>query len=115
VKLSVGEKQRISIARALIKDPAILVLDEATSSVDTPTERVIQQALGRAALGRTTILIAHRLSTTTMARRIIVLEEGAIAEHGLHAELIERDGIFAKLWQMQMPDSWLGNENSETE
>ena len=115
VKLSVGEKQRISIARALIKDPAILVLDEATSSVDTPTERVIQEALGRAAVGRTTILIAHRLSTTTMADRIIVLEGGAIAEHGPHAELIEGDGIFAKLWQMQMPDSWLGNEEPGAE
>ena len=108
VKLSVGQKQRISIARALIKEPAILVLDEATSSVDTPTERVIQDALERAARGRTTILIAHRLSTTTMADRIIVLDQGAIAEQGPHADLIERNGAFAKLWQMQMqaPETW---------
>jgi len=111
VKLSVGEKQRISIARALLKNPAILVLDEATSAVDTPTERVIQQALERAARGRTTILIAHRLSTTTMADRIIVLNEGVVAEDGSHAELIQRDGMFAKLWEMQahLPEPWPPN------
>jgi len=115
VKLSVGEKQRISIARALITNPAILVLDEATSSVDTPTERVIQEALDRAARGRTTLLIAHRLSTTTIADRVIVLEGGAIAEHGSHAELMERDGMFAKLWRMQMPDSWVNDQDSDLE
>ncbi len=115
VKLSVGEKQRISIARALIKNPAILVLDEATSSVDTPTERLIQEALERAARGRTTILIAHRLSTTAMAHRVVVLKDGAIAEQGRHAELLERDGIFAKLWQMQayLPEPWSGDGTLE--
>jgi len=108
VKLSVGEKQRISIARALIKNPAILVLDEATSSVDTITERMIQDALERAARGRTTILIAHRLSTTTMADRVVVLKDGAVAEEGKHAELIEQNGLFAELWQMQsqLPATW---------
>ena len=106
VKLSVGEKQRISIARALIKDPAILILDEATSSVDTPTERVIQEALERAARGRTTIIIAHRLSTTTMADRIVVLQGGAIIEEGSRTQLLEQNGIFAELWQMQSPDGW---------
>jgi ABC-type multidrug transport system fused ATPase/permease subunit len=102
VKLSVGQKQRISIARALVENPGILVLDEATSSVDTPTERAIQEALERASRDRTTILIAHRLSTTAMADRIVVLQEGAVVEHGRHAELLEQKGVFAGLWEMQM-------------
>jgi len=106
VKLSVGEKQRISIARALLKDPAVLILDEATSSVDTPTERSIQQALERAARGRTTIIIAHRLSTTKMADRIVVLAEGAIAEQGPRTQLMQQNGLFAQLWQMQSLDWW---------
>ena len=106
VKLSVGQKQRISIARALLKDPAVLVLDEATSSVDTPTERSIQQALERAARGRTTIIIAHRLSTTKMADRIVVLADGGIAEEGPRTQLMQQNGLFAQLWQMQSLDWW---------
>ena len=101
VRLSVGQKQRIAIARALLKDPPILILDEATSSVDTPTERVIQDALEKAAVGRTTILIAHRLSTTSFADRVAVLEGGRIAELGAPAELLQRDSIYAGLCRAQ--------------
>jgi len=101
VKLSVGQKQRISIARALLKDPPILILDEATSSVDTVTERAIQDALAEAARGRTTILIAHRLSTTDIAGRIVVLDDGRIVEQGNQQELIALGGRFAALWEMQ--------------
>ncbi len=101
IKLSVGQKQRVSIARALLKDPAILILDEATSSVDTITERAIQEALAVAARGRTTILIAHRLSTTDIADRIVVLEDGRLVEEGTQQELLEQEGRFAELYHMQ--------------
>jgi len=109
VKLSVGQKQRISIARALLKDPAILILDEATSSVDTITEKAIQGALATAARGRTTILIAHRLSTTDIADRIVVLEGGRLVEEGTQEELLARGGSFAKLWEMQSLGIWTEN------
>jgi ABC-type multidrug transport system fused ATPase/permease subunit len=97
VKLSVGEKQRIAIARMLLKDPPVLILDEATASVDTETERQIQQALERLMQRRTCFVIAHRLSTVQNADQILVLDRGAIVERGRHAELIALNGIYTKL------------------
>ena len=101
VKLSVGEKQRVSIARALLSDAPILILDEATASVDTATERLIQEALERLMKNRTSFVIAHRLSTIRKADQIIVLKEGAIVEQGTHEELVETEGLYAKLARIQ--------------
>ena len=100
-RLSVGEKQRVSIARALLKDPKILILDEATSSVDTATESLIQQALERVMENRTSIVIAHRLSTLRNVDRIVVIDNGRIVEEGPHEELIQRGGLYSYLWKMQ--------------
>ena len=101
VKLSVGEKQRVSIARALLSNAPILILDEATASVDTATERLIQEALERLMKNRTSFVIAHRLSTIRKADQILVLKEGAIVEQGTHEKLIEADGLYAKLARIQ--------------
>ena len=101
MRLSVGEKQRISIARALLKDSPILILDEATASVDTATERLIQQALERLMSGRTSFVIAHRLSTIRNADQILVLKNGGIIERGTHDKLIGQEGLYARLARIQ--------------
>lgn len=100
-KLSGGQRQRLSIARAVLKDPPVLILDEATSSVDNETEAAIQRSMERIIVGRTTIVIAHRLSTVRNADRIFVLERGVLREHGRHEELVAAEGIYASLWQVQ--------------
>ena len=100
-KLSGGQRQRLSIARAVLKNPEFLILDEATSALDTESEQLVQQALTRMLKGRTSVVIAHRLSTIHHADKIIVIDEGRIAEQGTHDELIARGGIYAKLIEMQ--------------
>jgi len=100
-RLSGGQKQRLAIARALIRDPRVLVLDEATSALDTRSEALVQQALARLTHGRTTFVVAHRLTTVQGADRIIVLDDGAIAETGSHEELIRRPGSYARLHGVQ--------------
>jgi ATP-binding cassette subfamily B protein/subfamily B ATP-binding cassette protein MsbA len=101
VNLSVGQRQIVSFARALLADPRILILDEATSSVDTTTEKIIQQALDRLMEGRTSFVIAHRLSTIVNADQIVVLDNGRIVEQGTHAELLTKKGRYYNLYTMQ--------------
>lgn len=109
VKLSGGQRQRIAIARAIVTDAPILVLDEATSALDSESEKLIQDALGNLMRGRTSIVIAHRLSTVASLDRIVVIAEGEIVEDGTHAELVEAGGAYAHLWNRQS-GSFLGNE-----
>jgi ATP-binding cassette subfamily B protein len=101
LKLSGGEKQRVAIARTILKDPRILILDEATSALDTRTEQDIQAALGAVSRHRTTLVIAHRLSTVVDADEIIVLDDGRVAERGSHVDLLARGGLYARMWTMQ--------------
>jgi ATP-binding cassette subfamily B protein len=100
-KLSGGERQRLAIARVLLKDPPILLLDEATSALDSVSERNVQEALERAMRGRTTIAVAHRLSTVASANQILVLDHGRIVERGQHAELRRAGGLYGELAEMQ--------------
>jgi ATP-binding cassette subfamily B protein len=101
LKLSGGEKQRVAIARTILKDPPILVFDEATSALDTRTEKEIQASLDEVARGRTTLVIAHRLSTVVDAEEIVVLDDGCVVERGRHADLLARDGVYADMWRRQ--------------
>ncbi len=104
IKLSGGQRQRVAIARAVLKDPAILILDEATSSLDTESERLIEDALGKLLVGRTTLIIAHRLSTVRRADRLVVMDRGRIVEEGTHSELLGLGGLYARLYQRQFRD-----------
>ena len=105
VKLSGGQKQRLSIARVFLKDPAILILDEATSALDNTTEVLIQQALDELCKGRTTLVVAHRLSTIRNADEIAVVMDGRIAERGTHEELMEADGTYKNLYSLQFREN----------
>jgi len=104
LKLSGGEKQRVAIARTLLKDPPILILDEATSALDSRTEAAIQDTIRTIERGRTSIVIAHRLSTVVDADQIVVLDGGRVAERGTHAELLRRDGLYADMWTRQQSE-----------
>jgi ATP-binding cassette subfamily B protein len=108
LKLSGGEKQRVAIARALLKDPPILLLDEATSALDSQTEAEIAGALDAAGRGRTTLVIAHRLSTVVDADRILVLDDGRVVEQGRHADLIAKGGLYAAMWDLQAAEAGAG-------
>ena len=101
VRLSGGQRQRVAIARAVLKDPRILLLDEATSSLDSESEQLVQDALSRLMVGRTTVIIAHRLSTVRVAHRIAVLDRGRLVELGSHEALLAKQGLYARLYAMQ--------------
>jgi len=105
VRLSGGQKQRLSIARVFLKDPAILILDEATSALDNTTEILIQQALDELCKGRTTLVVAHRLSTIKNADRIAVVSGGSIVEAGSHEQLMEQNGLYARLYALQFRET----------
>ena len=115
LKLSGGEKQRVAIARTILKSPSILILDEATSALDTKTERDIQQALDEVSRNRTTVVIAHRLSTVVNADEILVLREGQVAERGNHFQLLAQDGLYAQMWNRQREASEAAERLAQTQ
>ncbi len=112
MRLSGGQRQRLSIARAMLKNAPILLLDEATSALDTESERQVQDALTRLMVGRTTLMIAHRLSTVRGADLIYVMDQGQVVETGSHAELLKRGGLYARLWTMQTAGGRAGRGGS---
>lgn len=105
VKLSGGQRQRLALARVFLKDPAVVILDEATSSLDSESERLVEEAMQALLQGRSTLIIAHRLSTVRRADRVVVLDRGQVVEEGSHAELLERGGVYARLYRVQFPDA----------
>jgi ATP-binding cassette subfamily B protein len=115
LKLSGGEKQRVAIARALLKNPRILIFDEATSALDSRAEKAIQAELERIAQGRTTLVIAHRLSTVMDADQIMVLGEGRVIERGTHNQLLEAQGEYARMWALQQQEAQAKAVLEETE
>ncbi len=115
LKLSGGEKQRVAIARAILKRPRIMLFDEATSSLDSATEQAIQETLKDVAQNHTTLVIAHRLSTVVDADRILVMDQGCIVEQGRHQELLQQDGRYSEMWQLQQEDQRTGGYQSPTE
>ena len=104
MKLSGGEKQRVAIARALLKNPKIFIFDEATSALDTKTEKSIEKSLKKLSKNTTTLVIAHRLSTVIDADKIIVLENGKIAEEGTHTQLLNKNGLYSEMWLRQQEE-----------
>ena len=104
MKLSGGEKQRVAIARTLLKNPPILILDEATSALDSRTEAAIQETLKSVERGRTSIVIAHRLSTIVDADQIVVLDQGRVVERGTHGQLVRKRGLYAEMWNRQQSE-----------
>jgi subfamily B ATP-binding cassette protein MsbA len=110
VKLSGGQRQRLAIARVFLKDPTVVVLDEATSSLDTESERLVEEAMELLLRGRSTLIIAHRLSTVRRADRVLVLDRGRVVEEGTHAALLEQNGVYAKLYRGQFRELATANE-----
>jgi ABC-type multidrug transport system fused ATPase/permease subunit len=110
MRLSGGQRQRVAIARAILKDPPILLLDEATSSLDNESERLVQEALDHLMQGRTTLIVAHRLSTIRAAHRIAVLDDGWLVELGTHDELLAGEGLYARLWKLQFAEGLMNGD-----